>query len=386
MGQAFLHGNGGANPLNFKVVGGTTQPSNPKENTIWINSSTAVDGWQFAKDDPNLLDFDFWSVIDVVNGTKTVTGKTITLTATDNNCFTHCSAIFTRAIIPCTPGKTYVFEWDCVGAAGAVHLWPNALEENSIVVSNTVGRIQFTAADDVTLFSIRVGVQSANTTATYSNMRVTEIERAFKPGGVWVSTGTASVVKFNALKKNALEVYPIHANQYINGAWVKRTAKTYQNGIWKDWFSGTPLYYRGDEFTDLTGSLVLADSDDTSYWYNGEITKGTDSIIFANKTGQNTNYSILRTSKTIDVSNAKKLCMRVESFTSNVNKTRGWLQISTKTTGHKNYVAQTMFEVGTNGVVTLDVASQTGSYYVAFGATYEGSGSGALKITEVWME
>lgn len=31
--------------LNFEVVGGTTQPSNPKENTIWINTSTPVSGW-----------------------------------------------------------------------------------------------------------------------------------------------------------------------------------------------------------------------------------------------------------------------------------------------------------------------------------------------------
>lgn len=260
MGQAFLHGNGGANPLNFKVVGGTTQPSNPKENTIWINSSTAVDGWQFAKDDPNLLDFDYWSGIEVVNGTKTVTGKTITLTATAINCFTHCSHIFARAKIPCTPGKTYVFEWDCVGAAGNVHLWPNALEKNSIVVSNTVGRIQFTAADDVTLFSIRVGVQSANTTATYSNMRVTEIERAFKPGGVWISTGTASVAGFNALKKNALFVYPQLAYQYINGKWELKPAQIYQGGVWKDNIGITYLYRNGDRNLSVTGDFYYGDT------------------------------------------------------------------------------------------------------------------------------
>lgn len=31
--------------LNFEVVGGTSQPSNPKENTIWVNTSTAISGW-----------------------------------------------------------------------------------------------------------------------------------------------------------------------------------------------------------------------------------------------------------------------------------------------------------------------------------------------------
>lgn len=31
--------------LNFEVVGGTSRPSSPKENTIWVNTSTAIKGW-----------------------------------------------------------------------------------------------------------------------------------------------------------------------------------------------------------------------------------------------------------------------------------------------------------------------------------------------------
>lgn len=42
---------GGAG-LNFKIVGGTTQPSSPKENTIWINTSTAIGEWQFSATQP----------------------------------------------------------------------------------------------------------------------------------------------------------------------------------------------------------------------------------------------------------------------------------------------------------------------------------------------
>lgn len=33
--------------LNFTVVGGTTKPSNPTENTIWVNTSTAITSWVF---------------------------------------------------------------------------------------------------------------------------------------------------------------------------------------------------------------------------------------------------------------------------------------------------------------------------------------------------
>lgn len=43
---------GGGAGLNFKVVGGTVQPTNPKENTIWVNTDTAVAGWVFSTSEP----------------------------------------------------------------------------------------------------------------------------------------------------------------------------------------------------------------------------------------------------------------------------------------------------------------------------------------------
>ena len=43
---------GGSNPLNFKVVGGTSAPSNPKENTIWVNTDVPITGWIFSATEP----------------------------------------------------------------------------------------------------------------------------------------------------------------------------------------------------------------------------------------------------------------------------------------------------------------------------------------------
>ena len=49
MGTCFLYGSsGGGTSLNFKVVGGTTQPENPKENTIWVNTDTEITSWEFS--------------------------------------------------------------------------------------------------------------------------------------------------------------------------------------------------------------------------------------------------------------------------------------------------------------------------------------------------
>lgn len=52
MGEAFLTRRGGGNPLNFKVVGGTSAPSSPKANTIWVNTSTAITSYVFGSTQP----------------------------------------------------------------------------------------------------------------------------------------------------------------------------------------------------------------------------------------------------------------------------------------------------------------------------------------------
>ena len=44
---------GGGTSLNFTVVGGTSQPSSPKENTIWVNTSTTITSWVFSAEQPS---------------------------------------------------------------------------------------------------------------------------------------------------------------------------------------------------------------------------------------------------------------------------------------------------------------------------------------------
>ena len=43
---------GGANPLNFKVVGGSVQPESPAENTLWVNTESPVTAWVFSATEP----------------------------------------------------------------------------------------------------------------------------------------------------------------------------------------------------------------------------------------------------------------------------------------------------------------------------------------------
>lgn len=42
MGVCFLYGNGGKDRLKLRIFGGTTAPSNPKDNDIWVKTSIAI--------------------------------------------------------------------------------------------------------------------------------------------------------------------------------------------------------------------------------------------------------------------------------------------------------------------------------------------------------
>lgn len=44
---------GGGTSLNFKVVGGLTQPANPQENTIWVKTDVKITSWEVSGDVPS---------------------------------------------------------------------------------------------------------------------------------------------------------------------------------------------------------------------------------------------------------------------------------------------------------------------------------------------
>jgi len=62
MGECILYGNGGGgSSINFKVVGGTTEPTNPTENTIWVNTNVTITDWYFSATQPeNMTEGEVW--------------------------------------------------------------------------------------------------------------------------------------------------------------------------------------------------------------------------------------------------------------------------------------------------------------------------------------
>ena len=221
-------GGGGSGGLNFQVIGGTTAPSNPKENMIWVNTSTKITSYIFSATQPT-------------------------------------------------------------GSAGMV----------------------------------------------------------------WISTGTSSTVEFNALKKNGIQVYPISAKQYVNGAWVDKTAKIYQNGAWRDWWDGY-LYDYGDKNESITGGWVGTRSAKITFNSTSmSLTSSGNAKVYTKNKINLTEVKHLLFEGTLAVSSTpayRSLCVFADTPSSN---------------DYSNLVAYYNTAVN-NSTCQLDVSSLSGSYPVGF--------------------
>lgn len=378
--------NGGGAALNFKVVGGTSAPTSPAENTIWINTDTEVSGYVFSNKDPNLFDVVNWATnVGVDSGTKTLGEGSITLTATGSSyCYTSIDEL---SYIQCTSGKTYVIQWDYSGSEGSVQLFPNNDITNGVAAYGDIGKLEYTVPDGVTYFSFIFGV-AGNKIATFSNIRITEKDCAFDPNAVWIYTGTASPVEFNALKKNCVMVYPVSVKQYVNGAWVGKVAKTYINGAWSDWT--TYLYNKGNLCENITGGWQ------TRAWmsnYNGvsaqqpTVTYNAASVTFRNaSSATKLATGVWEVMNDVDLSEVSSIKVRVLSC----NVSGSFMAKELSVTGPRSntyYTPVAVVEFNNSNSpqeYTLDVSKLAGPYNVCiFGGVREGTC--IMEIESIWF-
>lgn len=71
-------------------------------------------------------------------------------------------------------------------------------------------------------------------------------------GMLWITVGTFSPGSFNALKRNAIQICPLSASQYVGGAWVKVDAMNYLGNTWVEWCADIAIYDSGVSYVDLT--------------------------------------------------------------------------------------------------------------------------------------
>ena len=189
---------------------------------------------------------------------------------------------------------------------------------------------------------------------------------AAQEGALWVCTGSQGQIKFNALKKNGIQVYPFFARQYVGGAWVDKTARIYQGGAWVDWIQY--LYNLGNEFPETTGGWVAR--------AHASITKG-EEYLTVTKTTDNSAW--ISTANAIDFTNVA----RIEADYSNTNSSGSsgmFLQNGTPpSSGGADWSKKVakVFDTSTGGLnsyktMTLNTEAITGTYLVYFIMYYGG--------------
>lgn len=336
-------GGGGSNSLNFKVVGGTTAPVNPKENTIWVNTDVKITSWHFGAEEPNVYNIkahphNSWVLLaphklsagDILNFTLPVTVS---------------SDYETIRILDPYTGKAYCMRELNGTAPGG---WPSAGRKLSVRISDDANLINGWGADG-TAYMMRWD--------SYYH----------EEGTVWITTGTSSPVAMNALKKNSITVYPISAKQYISGAWVDKTAKSYQNGAWVDWWNGT-LYSPGDEYTAITGGWIpTTDNFGVSGTAVAPTVTKNDANLYMVPYGEEGKGFVgsLRTAKSVDISSYSRLVFDVSANSGSY--TELYFAVAKDTSGFAASVKKGSMNTNVGfdrQTLTLDISGLSGLFYV----------------------
>lgn len=256
-------------------------------------------------------------------------------------------------------------------------------------ITGIVSQMELSRADGASLnFKVVGGLTqpsgpSENTIWVPTNAKITSY--AVSPsepaeptdGMVWIKTGAASNVSFNALKKNEIAVYPNACYQLINGAWQSMAAKIYQNKAWKEW--RTYLYNLGDECIAVTGGWVAKALRRASGSSAKEptITKLDNRIEFS---GNAQSGGVVHTANKIDLTSASVL--KIDGELAPAAGTGFWSTLCVwsefGSTYQENLVASHDATSKETGEITVDVSQLSGAFYVGF-ALY-GTSTAAMNV------
>lgn len=211
-------------------------------------------------------------------------------------------------------------------------------------------------------------------------------------GLAWIAIGNSGAIKMSSpVGDEWVTVYPISAKQYVNGAWVAKTAKSYQGGEWVGWI--TYLYNSG-EISELIGgftSYAYRHSGSGSTEVKPTQTNGTDSITLKISLSSGSAAGSCFGNNKIDVSAYSKLCIHVTSASNDSSggsscHTKFGLT-STRASGYSPVAAMEICkqdQTVKNETFYLDISELSGSYY--FYITLYGSRAQNMTFTKLYFE
>lgn len=368
-----LRGFGGGVAMNFKVTG-NSKPSNPDENTVWIDTDVPISGWVFSSKNP----FIDYHDVDLIKNAKTADGYISSAGAiaakNDEN-----PEQYTKDYIPVEFEKKYDFIYT-VSTVNSMYLtvaeYTSDKDGYSFIkrtnlVSNVSGTEQvgsYTPSSD-SVKAVRLSWRTFPETE-YS-MRFIEKSVPYtidgtENGTVFILTGFTSSVEFNALKKNGITIYPVAASQYIDGNWLDRPAEIFQNGSWTEW-----TFYLFKESAGFAAGYTG--------FSNAEFTD--DLITVTIKTSGGSRFSILN--EKVDVSNYKTAFFEIQKasfFGASGYSQEIYLHVGDVRVRVGDAISGSSGTFVTDGIVELDISELSGKVDVQVSAYSSDSDTVTFKM------
>lgn len=223
--------------LNFTVVGGETQPADPKENTVWIKTPNEITGWSVSMVDPILAKSD-----ELYKDVTFTTGYYI---KTDGS-RSSSSNWKVASLIP-LPNRTKRIHVRTgrTTATGVYHAFYDASNTFISSILRSTELNTYSVPDGAAYIELCIRVDDTNISL------IADYENETEEGFVWVDSDKCGALSFNGIDKNEILVSPISCRQYIQGKWVNYESYIYKSGEWKE----TRLYLLNgnDECLSVTG-------------------------------------------------------------------------------------------------------------------------------------
>lgn len=337
-GEVFIFGaggSGGAGGSELTVVGGTTRPAKVAQNTVWVNTDADITSLVFSSEEPNTYDFK----CDKLNGgADDAHGILVPFRLKEGDIINFTIPVTTTGVFEAVRFK------DCIGKQYCIR------HENGTAVS------EWTAGT-------KIGVRISNTAhqiGSWGNDGSAYIIKwgsyYHEEGMVWITIGDSGSVKMSSpVGGDWITVYPISATQVIGGAWVDKTAKSYQDGAWVSWIRY--LYNAGDECIDITGGWE-------AWTTTAKVTKEADCIsVYCTSDPGNNHGFACGTVNPIDLSSVKEIQFKATATDSSYTALYGLGVCKTKNSSDK-VAYKACIGSTKNNVLTLDVSSLTGEYFI----------------------
>lgn len=123
----------------------------------------------------NLLNYDAWKGVPITRGTAIYENNGITLTATENDCYSEMGKSFPdNAKIKVSEGETLTLSWEeSENKEGNIYIFGNGIVSNGVSTDNRKSKkLSYTVPSGVTFITFRFGVTKTGDTISYKNIQI----------------------------------------------------------------------------------------------------------------------------------------------------------------------------------------------------------------------